>query len=147
MSQVSKNKLNAKVYDKIFSLLPEFFGRLSRKNQEQALINTIFSSSERVMIAKRLAISFMLIKGYTYHQIMEKIKVSLGTVAKVAELTKNADDVFVKELHSVAKEEQFVEFLNIIGYKLEIALPPKGSNWSVWRRRIEEEKRNNQSPI
>lgn len=147
MSQVSKHKLNPQTYAKIFSLFPQFLNRLSRKGKEQILINALFSQTEQTVIAKRIAIAFMLTKGYTYHQIMSQIKVSLGTVAKIAALTKNADEIFAKELQSIAKEEQFVGFLNTIGYKLETALPPKGGNWSAWRRKIEEAKRNSREPF
>ena len=107
MSQVSKHKLNQKVYEKIFSLFPQFLSRLSRQGNAQVVINSLFSTTERTMIAKRIAASFMLTKGYTYQQIKNRLCLSNGTVGKIAEITKNADPVYVKELQSISKEDEF----------------------------------------
>ncbi|MEI6690139.1 MAG: Trp family transcriptional regulator [bacterium] len=147
MSQVSKRKIDQKVYDKLFSLLPEFMGRLSRNNHQQDFVNTLFYTTEKTMIAKRLAIAFMLTKEYTYSQMISKLKVSQGTVAKVAEMVGNADKSFISELQNISKEQQFVDFLELIGYKIETMLPPKGGNWSVWRRRIEKDKQKSEQPF
>lgn len=140
MTQVSKHKLNQQVYNKIFSLFPQFLGRLSRKGQESMVIDVLFSRVEQTMIAKRIAISFMLIKGYTYDQISSKLKVSYGTIGKIAEMTKKADVQFTDELQKISKEDAFFDFLNAIGYKLTVMLPPKSGNWSTWRRDIEKNK-------
>lgn len=140
MTQVSKHRLNQQVYTKIFSLFPKFLGRLSRKGQETEVIEALFSRVEQTMIAKRIAISFMLIKGYTYEQISSKLKVSYGTIGKIAEITKKANSHFTEELQNMSKEDSFSDFLNAIGYKIAVMLPPKGGNWSTWRRNIEKSK-------
>src|SRR3989344_4526077 len=100
MSQVSKHKLSQNVFDKIFSLFPQVVGRLSRQGHAPVVINTLFSTTERTMVAKRVATAFMLVKGYTYQQIKDKLRISNGTIGKIAEITKNADSKFVKELQS-----------------------------------------------
>lgn len=141
MTQVSKQRLNQKVYVKIFSLFPKFLGRLSRKGQETEVIEALFSRVEQTMIAKRIAISFMLVKGYTYQEISTKLKVSYGTIGKISDITKKANSHYVEELQRMSKEESFSDFLNAIGYKLAVMLPPKGGNWSSWRRNIEAQSR------
>lgn len=147
MSQVSKHKLNQKIYDKIFTLFPQLLSRLSSKGHASIAINALFSTTEKTMIAKRIATAFMLVKGYTYSQINSKIRVSYGTIGKIAELTKNADSNFVKELQLMATEQAFSEFLDAIGYKVALLLPPKGGNWSVWRRNIEQTRRQSERPF
>jgi len=147
MSQVSKHKLKNQVYSKIFDLFPEFIARLSKSGKQNVALNTLLSQTERTMIAKRLAIALMLIKGYTYEQIIDKLKVSFGTISKISEAIKTSDSSFTNELEKIAKADQFSDFLNIIGYKLSIVMPPKGRNWSTWRRRIEEEKRKGNQPF
>ena len=147
MSQVSRRKLNQKVYEKIFTLFPQFLGRLSSKGHAQIITDTLFSSTEKTMIAKRIATAFMLVKGYTYSQINSTIHVSYGTIGKIAELTKNADSHFVQELHYMANEQAFGEFLNAIGHKISLLLPPKGGNWSIWRRNIEQDRLKSEQPF
>jgi uncharacterized protein YerC len=147
MSQVSKHKLSPKVFEKIFSLFPQFLGRLASHGQSNIAIDALFSTTEKTMIAKRLATAFMLVKGYSYAEISKKLCISFGTIGKISEVTKNSDSHFASELAAIAKEQAFGEFLDTIGYKLSIALPPKGRNWSEWRRRIEEDRRKSEQPF
>ena len=147
MSQVSKYKLSDKIYGKIFSLFPQFLYRLTSKGKQNILIDTFFTNTEKIVVAKRVAIAFMLVKGYRYDQIVNKIKVSHGTVAKIAESLKTHDHLITEELEKIAKEDAFSDFLNAIGYQIATMLPPKGSNWSRWRGNIEQEKRNGEQPF
>lgn len=147
MTQISKYKLNSKVYEKIFSLFPEFLYRMTSKGHQGLLVDAFFTNTEKIIFAKRIAIAFMLVKGYKYDQIVNKIKVSHGTVAKIAEALRVSGSAIIKELENIAKEDSFKEFLNSIGYKLTTMLPPKGGNWSAWRSRIEKEKNKLQNPF
>lgn len=147
MSQVSKYQLSNKIYTKIFSLFPKFLYRMTTKGKQSELVDAFFTRTEKVVIAKRVAIAFMLVKGYKYDQIVGKIKVSHGTVAKIADSLKSHDGSIAQELGKISKEESFIEFLDAIGYQVSKLLPPKGGNWSAWRGRIEKEKRDSEIPF
>lgn len=144
MSQVSKNQLNSKIYTRIFSLFPQFLSRMINRGKLNIFVDEFFSSTEKIVIAKRVAIAYLLVKGYTYDIICSKLKVSHGTVAKVSTLLHANDRSIISELESMAKEEVFIEFINAIGYQVETLLPPKGRNWSKWRSQIEKEKDNSE---
>jgi len=148
MSQVSKNKLNNKVYERIFSLFPQFLHRMVVKNKQSIVIDAFFTRTEKIVFSKRIAIAFMLVKGYNYRQISAKIKVSTSTILKIADCLRNSnDDSIVHELELIAKEDAFIEFLGAIDYKISKLLPPKSGNWSVWRGRIEKAKASKQVKI
>ncbi len=147
MSQVSKNKLNDKVYEKIFSLFPKFLYRMTSKGKQSELIDAFFTRTEQIVLAKRVAIAFMLVKGYDYRTISSKIKVSTSTILKISESLKGHSESVKKELELIAGEDAFIGFLNSIDYKLAKLFPPKGGNWSEWRRRLEKEKQDSEIPI
>ncbi len=147
MSQVSKYQLSNKIYTKIFSLFPQFLYRMTSHGKQAELVDAFFTRTEKVVIAKRVAIAFMLVKGYKYDQIVGKLKVSHGTVAKIADSLKSHSDSVTQELGSIAKEDSFTDFLNAIGYQASKLLPPKGGNWSDWRGRIEQEKKDAETPF
>lgn len=147
MSQVSKYQLSNKVYAKIFTLFPQFLHQMTNHGKQSELVNTFFTRTEKIVIAKRIAIAFMLVKGYAYDQIRSKIKVSTGTIANISDAVKNSGDIITKEFESIAKEDAFIEFLNTIDYQVSKLLPPKGGNWSAWRGRIEKEKRKAEIPF
>ncbi len=147
MSQVSKYQLNNRIYTKIFTLFPQFLYRMTSRGKQAQLVDAFFTRTEKIVIAKRVAIAFMLVKGYTYDQIVGKIKVSHGTVAKIADSIRTHDQIIVKELMSISKEDSFIEFLGAISYGMAKLLPPKNGNWSRWRGKIEKEKRDSEAPI
>jgi len=145
MTQVSKYKLSDKVYQRIFSLFPEFLYRMIKNGHQKDLIDAFFTNTEKIVFAKRIAIAFMLVNGYKYDQIVNKIKVSHGTVAKISDALKNKGEILSLEFQKIASEEAFVDFLNSVGYNLSKFLPPKGGNWSVWRGNLEKERINKEN--
>jgi Trp operon repressor len=142
MSQVSKNQLNNKIYEQIFLLFPKFLYRMSKQGHENDLINAFFTHTEKIVFAKRIAIAFMLNKGYNYRTISHKIKVSTSTILRVADSLKENSATIKQELNLIASEDAFVNFLNNLGYQMSKLLPPKGRNWSSWRKNIEKEQRS-----
>lgn len=145
MTQVSKFKLNNKVYEKIFSLFPQFLYKMTNKGQHTLLVDSFFTTTEKTVFAKRIAIAFMLVKGYKYDQIVNKIKVSHGTIAKIAEALRVHGGVIVKELENIAKDDAFKAFLGSINYHISSILPPKGGNWSAWKANHLKEKEKSES--
>src|SRR3989344_2228694 len=57
------------------------------KTQEEAaqFLKDLLSKQEAEMLAKRIEIARLLIKGFTYENIKKALKVSYGTVARVSE--------------------------------------------------------------
>lgn len=147
MPKVSKNRLPEKVCSKLFTLLPEMIYACGSANKADSFVNALFSSSEQTMIAKRLSILLMLAKGKSYGIISEKLKVSQGTIAKMAEITAHADKTFLHELEKVVRSDAAREFWNTLGYKIDTLLPPKGANWSAWRSRKIREKIAGEQPF
>lgn len=141
MSQVSKNILNNRVYERIFSLFPQLLHRMIARHQEDDLVKAFFTRTEKIVFAKRVAIAFMLVKGYTYQQIVTKIKVSYGTVSRISDVLRTNGSVVASELDSIAKEDAFLHFLNAIDYHLERITPPKG-NQRVWRKIVATKKKH-----
>jgi len=147
MSQVSKYKLSNKVYERIFSLFPQFLYKMTSKGKQRDLVDAFFTRTEKIVFAKRITIAFMLVKGYSYRQISQKIKVSTSTILKIADSLKSHSDSITKELQVISADDSFKEFLGSIGYSINKILPPRGGNWSAWRRRIEKEKKLSESAI
>ena len=83
MAQVSKRKINNKIESKMYETLWQAFSQLSYKGDIQLFLNDILSPTEKIMIAKRLAIASLLSRNYDYETIKNLIKVSQGTVAKI----------------------------------------------------------------
>lgn len=147
MPKVSHHQLPPHVYQKLFTLLPVIINIAGSAGQADSFVNTIFSTSEKTMIAKRLAIILMLTKGKTYAQISAKLKVSHSTIGKMAELVAGSNQQFLHQFERIAKSDAASDFWNALGYKLETLLPPKGANWSEWQTRKLKEKTAAEQPF
>jgi hypothetical protein len=99
------------------------------------------------MLAKRLGIALLLKRGYTYTAIMEYLKVSKGTVGKVAEILHTSDLESQQVLDKIIKNKQIDEVLSKFDYYLSRFLPPRGGDWKLWRKNLETQRSESEKPI
>lgn len=92
------------------------------------------------MIAKRVVIIFLLMKGIDYHTICDVVKVSSGTVSKFRIVMEKSEGI-VPALKNIVKNEQILLFLQGLFNDL---FPPGvyGVNWkAAWERKFDYERR------
>lgn len=83
--QISDRKLNAILEQQVFSVFYQTLADLRTPHEVEVVLSDLLSETERVALAKRLAIATFLEKGRSYENIRETLKVSSATVASVAE--------------------------------------------------------------
>lgn len=84
MTHISKRKLNFRFLEKLFGKLVSIIGKAQDKQYLSMVIDELFTSTEKIMFAKRLAIVLMLSNNIPQHRIVEILKVSPTTVAKTS---------------------------------------------------------------
>ncbi len=82
MVQISRRKIDSRVWDKMFYLFFEILGKKQSRNDFDGLISGVLSETERIVIAKRITICYLLVKGIDTNSICDLIKVTRATVAK-----------------------------------------------------------------
>ena len=144
MPQVSKYPLPKDVYDQIQDLFINSVVKLGNKRKVKDFFGHLLTPTEQVMLAKRLAISYLLAEKYDYRSISSLLRVSTTTVSKVAGIYKYNKD-FRNYINRIIKEEQFEEFLLGIGEKLTSILSAgksKSGAWIYLREEIKKKRRN-----
>jgi len=64
-------------------LYEQLISELGKKNGAQsALMRELLTNTEKIMLAKRLALIVMLGKGHSFEQISETLKISPSTIAR-----------------------------------------------------------------
>ena len=129
MAQVSKRYLNPKVEQQIFDTFVESFSSLSSAQKASDFLYDLLSPVEQVMLGKRLAIAYMLMKGYAQRTVADTLKVSQATVTKVNASLKLGTGYRAIISHMLQREK-VVAFFDKLEEKLDHLLPPKGANWS-----------------
>jgi uncharacterized protein YerC len=142
MPPVSKRMLPVKTEEKLGKLLIASFTKAARKQDVSYFLSDLLTPTEQIMVAKRIAIAFLLIKGeHDHRQIADYLKVSTGTIARVNLVLKGRGGGYKKILEKIMKEEAFKSVLLSI-YEGVTAVPPKGANWGEWRKERRKRREN-----
>ncbi|MBI4066926.1 hypothetical protein HY407_00970 [Candidatus Gottesmanbacteria bacterium] len=142
MSQVSRRFLKKDIEDRITKILEEALVSCSTTSEASEFIEDLLTPTEKIMLAKRLAISFLLIKGYTYSSIESTLKVSDSTVGFVALQLKHKGTGLRKIIHKLYKKQQWRNFLDDLG---EAAVEIFGSSKLVHNKNLKSFKYNRQT--
>lgn len=135
MTNISKRKVKEDIREKIFQLLFEAFGNIADREEFTGIIHDILSPTERIMIAKRVTIIFLLMKEIDHQMISDVLKVSLTTVAKFQFIMENSKGI-VEALRGLVRNEKIAHFFEEIWLEFRGPGVP-GVNWkSAWQSKI-----------
>ncbi len=83
MTQISKFRLNQKVQERILRNLFIAISKINKERQSKLFLDDLLTRTEKVVLAKRLAIALLLQSGSSYSDIKDLIKVSASTISSV----------------------------------------------------------------
>src|SRR3990167_771084 len=89
MTRISRYKLKDYVYEKMFGLFFEVITNSKNKEGFNQLMKELLSPTERIMVAKRVVLVYLLLQEIDYQVICRVLKVSSSTISKFKLLTDN----------------------------------------------------------
>ena len=101
--QVSARRINKNIEKQMFAILYQVINDLKSEEEVTTIFNDLLSETEKLALAKRLAIATFLDKGRSYDNIRDTLKVSSATIASVQEMMGNPG--FQLALRKVKAEE------------------------------------------
>ena len=131
MPHISNKKLNARLSEKLFGKLVSVLGKAQDKQYLNNVMNELFTSTEKIMLAKRLAIVLMLVNNIPQHRIVDILKVSPTTVAKASlriEIGKYTTILNISKREKIDLEKIVWQILTVGGI-----MPPKVGR-KYWRK-------------
>lgn len=148
MAQVSRRTLGKKVEERILDLFWTSFSKMSKKGDMILFLEDLLTSTEKVMLSKRLSIAFLLVKGYDYRSICNLLKVSSPTVWAVNLNLKHTGLGYKKAIENIINKESWNNFWQSVNDFMEDALPPRhGTDWKEVRRKQWENRKKNIKPF
>jgi len=84
MPHISKKKLDQKTLEKIFKKLIIILGRAQNHKKLAPILDELLTETEKIMLAKRLAIVLMLSGNTPQHRISEALLVSPSTITRMS---------------------------------------------------------------
>lgn len=148
MTQVSKRYLDKKVEDRILDLFWTSLSTLSTKEKVAVFLDDLLSATEKIMLSKRLAIAFMILKGYDYPSINDRLKVSDQTIWNVKINLVRRGRGYKAVVEQIMTKEKWEKFWQDLDNFSEELLPPRhGTNWTEARRKQWAKRRQQEKPF
>lgn len=130
MAQVSKRLVSKKVEERIFSLFISSIVLCNSKESAISLIDDLLTPTEKIMLAKRFSIAFMLVEGYDYETISRMLKVSFGTIGSVSTWLKIKGEGFRRIVGEIKRSESMKKIWEEIQEGIaDIIASSPGQNW------------------
>ncbi len=141
MTQISKNPLNKEIEKRVYEVLMESIASVRSHDAVSQLLDDLLSPTERLMIAKRLSIAFLLFKKYDQRTISKWLKVSLGTINKVSLAMQIGKGGYLMIIKSIISKEELKGFIEKIELTFAtLLLLPKNDrrrwNQELWDKKI-----------
>jgi len=147
MPQISKHPNSPQVESKVFEIFIESFKNTKSADEVIDFLNDLLTKTEKTMLAKRVAIAFLLIKGgYDYRQISKILRVSLGNIARIHAVLTLQGEGFRRILFPILKRQAMKKALGELGEIVNI-FPHKGANIGEWKKAKRKAKWKRKEPL
>lgn len=130
MVQVSRRPLSKKLEEAMFTLFYRVLADVRSENDVAELVEDLLSPTEKIMLGKRLAIAFLLDKGYDQRTIHTMMSVSISTVNHVNYWLQNKGNGYRHVISLIKEEEHWDEFWQT----LDSRLPSTCSKRAIYQR-------------
>jgi len=132
MTRISKYQLSTKASERIFELFFQVMARARTKDQFSAVIHEILSKTERIMIAKRIAILYLLAKSVGQRSISMAVKVSTGTVSHFARYMYDENGKIKEFIKQMIRDESILHLFEDVFADIFIQPGVKLGHWGAF---------------
>lgn len=108
---ISKRPIKEEMLIRLYRLFFEIITKADSKADFLLLMNEILSPTEKIMIAKRIGIVYLLIKKVDHRTIRDVLKVSTATTEKYALYFHNKNSYLVNIIRGMLIKEKTMGFL------------------------------------
>jgi len=129
VTRVSKYYVDKQVLEEIDAALRWLVSKINSEKITNLFIGDFFTDEERLMLAKRLFVGYLIVKGLDYKEIVSLLKVSPATVRQAKEWLKRRAGYreIVKMLFKHQKKLEFDKKLEKIAKRI---WPQSKRDWS-----------------
>ncbi len=144
MTRISSRPIKEGIANKISNHLITYIASIKTKKESKKFLNELLSDSERLLLAKRLAIVIMLEHGHSYVTIEKTLSVSSNTISRISHEKDNGRYHFVEkrsEIRNGIKKVNDRDGLDAIEKILLAGMPPRGKGRWNFLNELTEDKR------
>ncbi len=126
MPHVSRWKLQKNEEKNLLSAFRLVLAKLTKDEDVDAFLNSLLTSTEKIMLAKRLAIVVLIEEGLTESQISESLHVTRVTVEKMQYFYEGHGQGYKLALNKLEQQKQLDQFKFLLLSFLKYAAKASG---------------------
>ncbi len=147
MVNVSSAKLKKESMNKVFLLFYEIAAKGKNRQEFIQLMSEILSPTEQIMLAKRIVIFYLLVKGVTQTDIKDALKVSNATVSRYALMLHHTQTSLQKDIERLLIKESIQNILEDVFYGLFLQPGIKKGHWATYWQHEKDKKQRKTSGV
>ena len=121
MPHVSSKKIKKEILNKLYNEFGKAFEKSAHKLQASLFLNDLLTKTEKIMLAKRFAVIYLLSQEVPVSYIAESLSMSYSTIFKMS--LKYDIGKYSSLLRSIEKEKK--DLWKILEKTLRAGLPPR----------------------
>ena len=134
--------MSEELLEKTYKLFFEIFKKFETNKSFSTLMNDFFTPKEKILLAKRITIIYLLIKKIEQRNIADFLKVSTSTVCKYSLLLENKDSEMVGIIKKIIKKEKTFDFIDDLLADFIIQPGLKIGHWDLyWKHKRKKERK------
>lgn len=111
MTHVSRFPVPKDVYYQILNELYWVLADVRKPEEMKQFLGDFFTKTERIMLAKRLALAGMILKDYDIETIKQVLHVSTGTMYRMKEKLERGGQGFKVGINRIIRKDEFDKFI------------------------------------
>jgi uncharacterized protein YerC len=130
MTQLSKRPISKNLENRMYEILWSSITKLNRKENASDFLDDILTTTERLMIAKRLGTALLLSRGWDHDAISRYLKVSTSTIAILKGKLISSGKGYREAIAQIEKDQKWEQMKLDLSQALEEILASRVSaNW------------------
>ncbi len=131
MTRISRFRLKDDIYERIYDLFCDVLMHNKRKKDFKDLLSDLLTPTEQIMIAKRVALLFLLQRNLPQNLIAKKLRLSPSTVSYWA-LLKSKTNGINRTLSRIGKQKEIISLLEDVFADIFIQPGIKRGHWELY---------------
>lgn len=111
MTQVSGIRMEKDTEERMYKIFWSSIADLKKMEDVEAFLSELLTRTEKIMLAKRVAIATLLMRGHDYRSISFLLKVSFTTIFRVKASLEQSEEGYRKVIEKMLRKEAWKELL------------------------------------
>lgn len=132
MPQISKRPIKEDLLNRMLEIMEKSLVKLKDQKEMTVFLEDFLTPTEKIMLAKRLAMALLLSRGWDHQAICQYLKVSTSTVTTIKNKLKSETSGYHRVINQIESDKEWEQMWLDLGQAFEEILAGRvGAHWKT----------------